>query len=113
MKNFYVSLAVALGVVVLGSCTEKKKTEDGSHHVKYTIQQGNECYILSKTFNSEKDAQNEISKIDEKIKDNGNIDDIKKNLQEGQKKGWNASYNNNYESSKKSAKQYYKDVKNK
>ncbi len=28
MKNFYVSLAVALGVVVLGSCTEKKKTED-------------------------------------------------------------------------------------
>ncbi len=109
VKSFFVSSTDSTDKNKLKYRMEKKKTEDGSHHVKYTIQQGNKCYILSKTFDSEKDADNRIDEIDEKIKNNGNIDDIKKDLQEG----WNVSYNNNYESSKKSAKQYYKDVKNK
>ena len=109
VKSFFVSSTDSTDKNKLKYRMEKKKTEDGSHHVKYTIQQGNECYILSKTFGSEDDAKNEMSEINKKIEDNRNIDDIKKDLQEG----WNASYNNNYESSKKSAKQYYKDVKNK
>lgn len=109
VKSFFVSSTDSTDKNKLKYHMEKKKTEDGSHHVKYTIQQGNECYILSKTFGSEDDAKNEMSEINKKIEDNRNIDDIRKKSE----KGWNESYNNNYESSsKKGAEKLYSDIKN-
>ena len=109
VKSFFVSSTDSTDKNKLKYRMEKKKTEDGSHHVKYTIQQGNECYILSKTFGSEDDAKNEMSEINKKIEDNRNIDDIRKKSE----KGWNESYNNNYESSsKKGAEKLYSDIKN-
>lgn len=109
VKSFFVSSTDSTDKNKLKYRMEKKKTEDGSHHVKYTIQQGNECYILSKTFGSEDDAKNKMSEINKKIEDNRNIDDIRKKSE----KGWNESYNNNYESSsKKGAEKLYSDIKN-